>query len=652
MTSFKRSLWLVAVVLCLTQPLAAQEWTHWGADSRSSRYSPADQINRENFEDLEVAWVWRGDNFGPSVDYILRATPIYVDGKLYTVAGQRRTVVAIEPATGETLWTFREPTTKRWEYSMRKNYGKGVAFSEVDGQGRIYLVSPAFNLHALHANNGRPVEQFGNEGMVDILDDFGYPHDPNLGIPLETGYVTSSSPAIVVNGVIVIGNTHQQGYYQTRRENVPGHIMAYDAKTGEFLWKFNIIPQPGEFGHDTWENDAWSYTGNVSTWAPLSADPELGLVYFATDPPTNDFYGGFHPGANLFSTTIMAVDVKTGKRAWHFQTVHHDIWNYDNPTAPTLVDITQNGEKIPVLVQTTKQAFAYVLNRKTGEPIWPIEERPVPQTTVPGEKTSPTQPFPTKPAAYDKQGLTEDDLIDFTPELRAEAVEVIKKFKTGPLFNPPLHRDNSDGYVGSLHCPGGATNIMGGAAVDPETAILYVASVAGCSSPNLVPGEEMDDPDKEFKTGKTVMRWVSGPRAFGRMSVQGLSILKPPYGKITAIDLNTGEHLWWIPNGDTPDFVKNHKALQGVDIGNTGQRAHATALVTKTLLMYGEGRNGEPRFHAVNKKTSEHIGVVDIPAPTNQAPMSYVHDGKQYIVVAIASNTHPGSLVALALAEE
>ena len=301
----------------------------------------------------------------------------------------------------------------------QKNYGKGVTFSEVDGQGRIYLVSPAFNLHALHANNGRPVEQFGNEGMVDILDDFGYPHDPNLGIPLETGYVTSSSPAIVVNGVIVIGNTHQQGYYQTRRENVPGHIMAYDAKTGEFLWKFNIIPQPGEFGHDTWENDAWSYTGNVSTWAPLSADPELGLVYFATDPPTNDFYGGFHPGANLFSTTIMAVDVKTGKRAWHFQTVHHDIWNYDNPTAPTLVDITQNGEKIPVLVQTTKQAFAYVLNRKTGEPIWPIEERPVPQTTVPGEKTSPTQPFPTKPAAYDKQGLTEDDLIDFTPELRA-----------------------------------------------------------------------------------------------------------------------------------------------------------------------------------------------------------------------------------------
>ncbi len=646
-------LWLTAAVLCVTPPAAAQErlgteggeWRYWGADSRSSRYSPLDQIDADNFEDLEVAWIWRGDNFGPTVDALLRATPTYVDGKLYTVAGQRRTVVAIEPATGETLWTFREPPTKRWEHSMRKNYGKGVAYAEVQGQGRIYVVTPAFFLHALHAENGRPVEEFGDEGTVDLLEDLGYPYDRNEGIPLETGYITNSSPPIVVNGVIVVGNSHQQGYYQTRRENVPGHILAYDARTGKHKWNFNVIPQPGEFGHETWESDAWSYTGNVSSWAPMSADPELGLVYFVTDPPTNDFYGGFHPGDNLFATSIVAVDVETGKRAWHFQTVHHDIWNYDNPTAPNLVDITVDGKRIPALVQTTKQAFAYVLNRKTGEPVWPIEERSVPQSVLPGEKTSPTQPFPTRPAPYEMQGLTEDDLIDFTPELRKRALEIFSDYKIGPLFNPPLHRDNPEGKITSLHCPGGATNIMGGAAVDPETAILYVASVKGCSSPNLVPGEEIDDPAK-FTTGKTVMKWVSGPRR-GPRRIRGIPLYKPPYGRITAIDLNTGEHLWWIPNGGTPEAVKSHPALQGLDIPNTGQSSHATKLVTKTLLMYGEGRSGESRFHAVDKKTGERLGTVELPAPTNQAPMTYMHEGKQYIVVAVGSPGFPGSLVAL-----
>ena len=303
----------------------AEEWTHWGGDATSTRYSPLEQINAENFADLEVAWVWRGDNFGRSVDNILRSTPIYVNGMLYTVAGERRTVVAIDPSTGETLWTFREPYTPRWEYSMRKNYGKGVAYDEVDGQGRIYVITPAFFLHALDARTGYPVQEFGNEGTVDLLENFGYDYDAYNGLPLEVGYITNSSPPIVVNGVVVIGNSHEQGYHETRRENVPGHVMGFDAKTGEFKWIFHVIPQPGELGHETWENDAWSYTGNVSAWEPLSADPELGLVYFATDPPTNDFWGGFHPGDNLLATSIIALDVQTGERRWHFQTVHHDI---------------------------------------------------------------------------------------------------------------------------------------------------------------------------------------------------------------------------------------------------------------------------------------------------------------------------------------
>ena len=628
------------------------EWRFWGGDAFSSRYSPLDQIDADNFGQLEVAWVWRGDNYGPGVDFILRSTPLYADGILYTVAGQRRTVIALDPATGETLWTFRERSTKRWADSMRKNYGKGVAYAEVDRRGVIYVVTPGFFLHALDAVTGRRVEAFGHEGTVDLLADLGYPYDPQDGLAKEIGYITSSSPPIVVNGVVIVGNSHEQGYRQTRRENVPGHILAYDARTGEHLWKFNVIPQPGEFGHETWESDAWSYTGNVSAWAPLSADPELGLVYVVTDPPTNDFWGGFHHGDNLFATSIIALDVATGQRRWHFQTVHHDIWNYDNPTAPNLVDITVDGERIPALVQTTKQSFAYVLNRETGEPVWPILEREVPASKIPGEKTSPTQPFPTKPAAYEMQGLTEDDLIDFTPELRQAALDVVSEYEFGPLFTPPLHRDNDLGLKASIHCPGsnGGTNIPGGAAVDPETGILYVASTKGCSAPELIPGAEADVNDPN-PIGETVMEWVAlGPGGLGR--VQGLPLFKPPYGRITAIDLNTGETLWWIPNGDTPELIKNHPSLRDMDIGNTGSGTHATKLLTKTLLMYAEGRGGRPLLYAVDKRSGDRLGTVEIPAPSNSAPMTYMHGGKQYVVLPIGGNGHPGSLVALALPDE
>ena len=318
-------------------------------------------------------------------------------------------------------------------------------------------------------------------------------------------------------------------------------------------------------------------------------------------------------------------------------------------TTDNSLDVMIDGKKVPLLVQTTKQSFAYVLNRETGEPVWPIEEREVPESMIPGEQTSPTQPFPTRPAAYEMQGVTIDDLIDFTPELRTAAIELMDDFQMGPLFNPPLHRDNDINKRAALICPGGngGTNIPGGANVDPETGILYVASTKTCGAPFLAPGAEMDARDPN-PTGLTVMEWASGPGR-GPRGPEGLPILKPPYGRITAIDLNTGEQLWWIPNGDTPDQVKNHPALQGMEIPNTGQRAHATVLLTKTLLMYGEGRGAQARFHAVDKETGARVGTVDLPAPSNTAPMTYMHDGKQYIIQAVGGRGYTGSLVALAL---
>jgi glucose dehydrogenase len=633
-------------------PLSAQglergtptgEWRSWGADDYGTRYTPLDQINADNFEQLQVAWTWRGDNFSPGgPDPIMRSTPIYADGRLYTVAGTRRAVAAIDPATGETLWTFREAPTKRYEDSMRKNYGKGVAYDEVEGRGRIYLITPAFFLWALDAETGRPVEEFGDKGVVDLIAYLGpWEHDRHDGLPPEVGYITNSTPPAIVNGTVVIGNSHEQGYYQTRRENVPGNIMGFDTKTGAHKWTFNVIPQPGDLGHDTWLSDAWQYTGNVSAWAPMTVDPELDLVYVGTDPPTIDYYGGFHPGDNLFSTTILALDAQTGERRWHFQTVHHDIWNYDMPAQPNLLDVTIDGQPRKILAQTTKQSFVYVLDRETGEPIWPIEERPVPQTDVPGEWTSPTQPFPTRPAPYEMQGITEDDLIDFTPELRAEALEIVSQYRMGPLFNPPMV-SGQDGLIAAIHCPGanGGTNIPGGTVADPETGILYTASQRGCSAPRLQPGTDVD-PDANVD-------WVSvGPGGVG--GPQGLPLVKPPYASITAIDMNTGEHLWSIPNGYTPDRIKDHTALQGVELGNTGSTGHATAIVTGSLFIYAEGRGQRPVLYAIDKRTAEPIGQVDIPAPTNTAPMSYMHDGVQYIVLPVGSGELPGSLVALRL---
>ncbi len=648
--------------LALTASAAATaqdtvEWRHLGGNADHTRYSPATNITAENFGELKEAWVWDGASFDASSG---RATPSYINGKLYTVAGPRRHVVAIDPETGETIWSYREPNTFRYEYSMRADYGKGVAYAEIDGKGVIYISTPAFFLVALDAETGAPLEGFGKQvpvegfpehGIVDMLADLGHEYDPYYGIPKETGYITTSSPPIVVNDVIVVGNSAEQGYNQSRIENVPGDILAYDAKTGDFLWKFNVIPQPGEFGHETWENDAWQYTGDISSWAPMSADPELGLVYIPTNGATIDFYGGFRPGDNLFGTSLIALDVKTGERKWHFQMVHHDIWNYDTPTAPVLLDVTQNGQRVPAVAQVTKQAFTYVFNRETGEPLWPIEERPVPQSHIPGEQLSATQPFPTKPAPYDLQGLTEDDLIDFTPELRQQAIEILSEWEIGPLFTPPLHRDNDLGKRGALWCPGdvGGVNISGPAAGDPETGILYVTSLSGCTTRQIVPGEEADlrymTDNGTTTTGTTVAQYAVGTGAGGPRGPQGLPLFKPPYSRITAIDLNTGEHLWMIPVGETPDRIKNNPALAGIDVGNTGTGAHAPMTVTKNLLIYAsQSSDGTPALFAVNKATGEQVGKVAVSANSRYGMMTYVHEGEQYIVLQTGSTLTAVSL--------
>jgi len=415
---------------------------------------------------------------------------------------------------------------------------------------------------------------------------------------------------------------------------VPGDILGYDARTGEHLWKFDVLPGPGEVGHETWENDAWKWTGDISSWAPLSADPELGLVYIPTNGATQDFYGGFRPGDNLFSTSLIALDVATGERRWHFQFVRHDIWNYDTPNVPVLADVVIDGVETPVLAQVTKQAFLYVLNRETGEPVWPMEERSVPASHIPGEQLSPTQLFPTRPAPYDMQGLTEDDLIDFTPELRQKAIEALADFAIGPLFQPPLHRDNDLGKRASLWCPGdvGGTNIDGVPAYDPETGVIFVTSQKGCSSRIMIPGVEKDA-HIDQPTGTTISDYAVGPAASpGR--IEGLAYWKAPYSKITAIDLNTGEHLWWRPVGDTPNNVLRHPALQGRPDPMTGSGRQAAQFVTPDMLVYsGNGSDNTPYIFAVDKKTGEEIARVRAPRNIRYGMMTYMHEGKQYIVV-------------------
>ena len=629
------------------------EWYTLGGDYAHTRYTPADEISADNFEDLEVAWEWDGSSFN---GYSGRSTPTYVDGKLYTVSGPRRNVVAIDPKTGESLWAYRLPNTGRWEYSMRASYGKGIAYDRIDGRGVIYISTPGFFLVALDAQTGRPLEGFGRQlpipefpetGVVDMLADLGHPYDPFDGIPLETGYITTSSPPIVVNDTIIVGNSAEQGYLQARVENIPGDILAYDKYTGEFKWKFNVIPQPGEYGHETWENDAWQWTGDVSSWAPLTADPENNIVYVPTNPPTIDYYGGFRPGDGLFGTSVIGVDTEPGERRWHFQTVKHDVWNYDNPAAPIQMDLNIPGRGvIPAVMQVTKQGFVYTFDRMTGEPIWPMENRPVPQSEVPGEKLATTQPFPTKPPPFEQQGISENDLIDFTPDLRREALEIMSNYKMGPLFNPPIHDENKEGLISAAMCPGdgGGANIYAPPAADPTTGFLYVPSANNCSWQRVIPGEEADARiDKP--TGTTFAAYANGAGGRPPRLASNLPYVKPPYSTVTAYDMNTGEIAFRIPAGETPDRVRNNPALEGVEVGDTGSGRAPSMVATANMLIYASiDHDGSPLLYAVDKQTGEELGRIEIPGEVRYGMSSWMHDGHQYVILQSGSK-----LVAMAL---
>ena len=674
------------------------EWRYLGGDSGNTRYSPLNQINASNFDELEQAWVWRSDNFGPNVDYFSRATPIYVDGTLYTVATPRRQVIAIDPATGENLWTFREPPTVRHQRSPRQAYGKGVAYAEVDGKGVIYITTPGFFLWALDAKTGLPLENWGEQiplegfsqtGGIDLIpklvdgwgpwQDYligGGAYDPDYGIPREIGMVTASSPPIVVNGVVVVLVGHQPGYGQTRIENVPGDIMGFDAATGEFLWKFHTIPRPGEVGHETWENDAWSWSGDISTWAPASADPELGLVYMVTNASTVQFYAGHRPGYNLFGGSVLALDVQTGERRWHYQIHRSDQWNYDLPTPPMLMDLAVDGQNVPALIQNTKQGLVFAFNRVTGEPIWPIEDREVFQTQVPGNYTAPTQPFPTWPEPLDPiatNGLTEEFIIDYTPELKEQAMFILNGYRVGGLYVPPLPEDHNNDYINNVGCLAGV-NISHQPVGDPSIGMMFAAHSRNCFAPRFlratngidrdnpnypVPGEGGATPNSTPTTGKTVAAYLPG-RPGGLPTIDGLRLFKPMDNQLTAYDMNSGNKAWSTAVGPTPESITNHPSLEGIDIPDTGGVGWSIQMVTGDLLVQTRALSdgmaqmypdAPMTLNARDKYSGEIVGSVSLPAPGQYGMMTYMHRGQQYIVVQIGSSQmdYPGALVAYRL---
>jgi quinoprotein glucose dehydrogenase len=621
-----------------TPPTVEAEWLQHRGDLASTNYSSLDEINVDNVSQLKVVWRWKTENFGAGPEFYFKATPLLANGVLYTTAGLSRTVAAIDAQTGETLWTYRFDEKERRISVPRQNSGRGVAYwsSPDRTKDRIVYITPGFQLIALDANTGEPIPAFGKNGIVDLKKGL------NQNVDLLTATIGSTSPPIIVNDVIVVGSSFPVGLAPKSKKQVRGDIMGYDVHTGRQLWIFHTIPQQGEEGNDSWEDGSWKYTGNVGAWAPLSADPELGYVYVPLEAPTGDFYGGHRRGNNLFSQTLVCLDAKSGKKVWHFQTSHHDIWDYDLPAPPILADINVNGKPIKAVVQLTKQAFAFVFDRVTGKPIWPIVERPVPKSEVPGEWTSPTQPFPTRPAPYDRQGFSEDILVDFTPEIKSEAAMIARRYKTGPLFTPISIYDSLNN-PGTLMLPDavGGANWQGGV-FDKETGMLYISSSSILRAVSLDKDPARSDMDYIAFIGSSKI----GP--------YGLPLVKPPYGRITAIDLNTGDHRWMVPNAETPQWLKNIPALKGLDIPPTGIPDRVGMLVTKTLLFAGEGSGmyasdfpGGNKFRAYDKATGRVIAQIELPANQTGVPMTYSVNKKQYIVVAVGAPGIPGELVAL-----
>jgi quinoprotein glucose dehydrogenase len=667
-------LWTVALV-CSAVAAHGQtgtlngEWRSYGGDLANTRYSSLDQISAQNFNQLEVAFRFRTESLGPRPEFNFQTTPLMVNGMLYLTAGSRRAVVALDAATGEMLWMHSLNEGKRGEAAPRQLSGRGLAYWSDGKEARLVYVTPGYQMIALDAKTGDRVPTFGKNGIVDLK------LDNDQVIDAENGEIGLHAAPIISKDIILVGAAHIEGSAPKSRRAAMGYVRGFDVRTGKRLWIFHTVPRPGEFGNETWHEDSWSNTGNTGVWAQMSVDEELDTVYFGVELPTGDYYGGHRPGDGLFGESIVALDLKTGKRKWHYQTVHHGIWDWDIPCAPIITDITVNGKAIKALAQPTKQGWVYVLDRVTGQPVWPIEERPVPKGDVPGEWYAPTQPFVTKPPPFERQGVAIDDLIDFTPELRAEAVKLVSRYKLGPLFTPPVV-STWEGPLATLMLPSntGGANWQGGS-LDPETKMLYVFSNTNISALGLV-----NDPtrsDMNYISGRARdpnAKPAPAPAAGGgrggagggpgggggaaALNVQGLPLVKPPYGRITAFDLDQGDLVWQIAHGDTPDAIRNHAALKGLNIPRTGRTGRIGTLVTKTLLIAGEGgfntlANGQrgALLRAYDKATGADAGAVPMPAPQTGSPMTYMVNGKQYIAVAIAGPNFPGELIVFKLPE-
>lgn len=618
------------------------EWVTWGGDPGNSRYSALDQVNRNNVGQLRVAWRWQAQPLPLRPDSNWKATPLYVNETLYVPTGGSK-VAAIDPGTGETIWMFT-PDPLRVGTRQFTGSSRAVAYWTDGTSKRILHNAIDGRLFSIDATTGTLDPAFGSGGVVNLRDNLLAPDDPRK--PDDIG---STGPGIVVGDVIVVQVIAEDG--PRNKVGTPGYIRGYDVRSGRLLWVFHTVPRAGEFGVETWEQESWRYTGAASVWSMMSADPDLGYVYLPIESPTNNFWGGQRPGNGLFGESIVCLDARTGKRVWHFQIVHHGVWDYDLPAAPILHDVRMNGRTIKAVTVLTKQGMSFVFDRITGRPIWPIEERPVPTAmAVPGEVLSPTQPFPTRPASYSNLGYHEEDVIDFTPELRAEALKLLEQYVKGPMYTPPTLVGEGIATKGTLVYPnfGGGANWNGGA-VDIETNTMFVPT----RSTFMTVGLRKADPkltDWQYVTGG------AGGAAPLRLP-NGLPVNRPPWALVTATDMNRGEHIWSRSIGAAPDSIRNHPALKGLelDFDNMGQiSVRPSPLVTKTLLFLAESSNigGDPggrMFRAYEKSTGKVVGGIELPAKSSGAPMTYLHQGRQYIAIALAEQNHPAELVSVAL---
>ena len=602
-------------------------WKHFGGEMSAQRYSSIDQINNKNVNDLEIAWRWKSKDFGNFQEIRNVSMPIMRNGLVFIGVGSTRSIAAIDAENGETVWIWHPNEGDRFSSAARKDSGKGVAYFE-DGneKKRVIVITPGYQLVSLDADTGIADENFGINGIVDLTVGMRTSSKQELD-------VGSTSPPLVIDDVIIVGSAHKASFAPASMANVKGDVRGYDAHTGNLLWTFKTIPSKGEYGYDTWLNGSADYTGNASVWAPMSADQDLGLVYLPIESATGDRYGGDRPGDNLFSSSLAAVDVKTGKLRWHYQIVHHDIWDYDNSSAPILADLDEKK----IVIQLTKQSYAFVFDRQTGEPHWPIHEINVPKSDVPGEWTSPTQPIPSLPEAYDRSGVSRNDLIDYTPEISQAVENLIKDYRLGPLYTPPSLAESKDGTKGtlSLPFPTGGSNWEGGA-YDPETNLLYVPSQTRLALLSLKDGDESTD-----------VRYVASNSP--KLEVFGIPIAQPPWGRITAIDMNSGKIKWSVANGETPEAIINNPYLKGVEIPRTGKATRAGLLLTKTLLFAGEGFGGDPVFRAHDKYNGKIISEIVLPGSQSSPPSTYMINNRQFIIMTISDGKSPAELIALSL---